>query len=319
MCLKCGSTARVAAQYGLRGQRVGEAANPGPVQTRSAKFRSTLPDSQGSSRRAQSQTNRRVLAHTQLDTDSDVPLMRSNGRLSVEDEVEVGVLHETPVSSDFEIRAAVPVREVEIGARKRQRIQGTTADLDCVGDVMERDLTASPVLDLTQPSPPPPEVVESLERDLVGPTHHVDLSFRSDVHRRLGQSMSGGGDCVSEVQVPGEVLLSRNSQPLRVSSTPAERRRLVLIQGRDLEGRCAGVSGSDTDSLTHSDCSEDNEGSIASGDEDDIELPVVEPLALVVPPVAVQRAGLQQLDQWDLNDVFSRRASVMRTVPRLIW
>ena len=70
--------------------------------------------------------------------------------------------------------------------------------------------------------------------------------------------------------------------------------------------------------MTYSDCAEDFEGSIASGDEDDIELPVVEPLAPVVPPIAVQRAGLQQLDHWDLNDVFSRQASVMRTVPRFL-
>ena len=50
-------------------------------------------------------------------------------------------------------------------------------------------------------------------------------------------------------------------------------------------------------------------GSVASGEDDDIELPIVEQVAPVVPSAAAQRAGFTQLDQWDVDDIFSRRAS----------
>ena len=56
-----------------------------------------------------------------------------------------------------------------------------------------------------------------------------------------------------------------------------------LPQGgvEDAGGRRADVSGSDTDSLVESDGDEHVHGSVASGEDDDIELPIVEPVALV--------------------------------------
>ena len=60
-------------------------------------------------------------------------------------------------------------------------------------------------------------------------------------------------------------------------------------------------------------------GFVASGEDDDIELPIVEPVAPVLPSAAAQRTGFTQLDQWDVDDIFSRRASVMKIVPRFLW
>ena len=76
----------------------------------------------------------------------------------------------------------------------------------------------------------------------------------------------------------------------------------------DAGGRRADVSGSDTDSLVESDGDEHVHGSVASGEDDDIELPIVEPVA----------PGFTQLDQWDVDDILSHRASVMKTVPRFL-
>ena len=71
-----------------------------------------------------------------------------------------------------------------------------------------------------------------------------------------------------------------------VPANPAVRRRFMGDQ-------------SDTESLAASD----------SGDED-IELPVVEPVAPVLPSAAAQRAGFTQLDQWDL-DVFGGLSALL--------
>ena len=61
------------------------------------------------------------------------------------------------------------------------------------------------------------------------------------------------------------------------------------------------------------------DGSMASDDVEDNELPVVEPVAPLLPSVAAQRADLNHLDHWDMDEIFARRASVMKTVPRFIW
>ena len=88
--------------------RLGEAANPGPVQVE--------VNSVGQS--GHQCGDRRAVAHTQLDDDSDGPRVRSSGRFSVpstdsEDQTEMGVVHVTPVSG-VECDK-VPVREVETG------------------------------------------------------------------------------------------------------------------------------------------------------------------------------------------------------------
>ena len=100
---------------------------------------------------------------------------------------------------------------------------------------------------------------------------------------------------------------------------PAILRRPVLVQGEGAGARRVGdVSGSDTDSVVATD-DEAMDPSMASDDEEDNELLVVEPVAPVLPSVAAQRAGLNQLDHWDLDEIFARRASVMKTVPRFLW
>ena len=50
----------------------------------------------------------------------------------------------------------------------------------------------------------------------------------------------------------------------------------------------------------------------------EIEVPVAVGVPPVRPSVAAQRAGFGQLDHWDISEVFSSRASVMRTVPRFL-
>ena len=63
----------------------------------------------------------------------------------------------------------------------------------------------------------------------------------------------------------------------------------------------------------------DVDGSFASGDEEVLEVPVVE----MVPPVrasgASMRAGFVGLDDWNLEELFSHRGSLMRSVPRFLW
>ena len=171
---------------------------------------------------AQSRTDRRALAHVG-------PVVRSSGsgRCSVEDVVEVGVMHETPVSSVLEIRAAV--REVAIGGCKRQQIQGTTADMHWNASWTFSSGT-SRHLQGGDDSTLPPEVIESLERDLVGPTQW-DSGAEFTLTRASGLTCTehGVGDTDGDSQVPGEVPSSRNSEPLRVSSNPAERR--VWMEG----------------------------------------------------------------------------------------
>ena len=62
----------------------------------------------------------------------------------------------------------------------------------------------------------------------------------------------------------------------------------------------------------------EDQGSNASGEED-VEVPIVEEVPPVRPSVRVQRAGFELLDQWNLSELFSHRASVMRTIPRFLW
>ena len=245
---------------GFNGCRVGEASNPGPVQTRSA--RSTQFDNQGT--RA---GDTRVVRRTQVDSDSDVPRMRSVGRFSIlstdsEDEVEMGVVQVNPVSDVSHLecdRLAVPVREVETRGSKRQRLsQASTVHV-------------------------PESVVEALE---------LDLSVASVV-------------------------------------APRPTRRLVLSGGRRderhdrPEQREHGASSdrSDTESVgvdTHSD-SQGSSSFVSEEEEQEVEVPVVAGLPPVRPSVAAQRSGFAQLDRWNVQEVFTRRASVMRTVPRFLW
>ena len=56
-----------------------------------------------------------------------------------------------------------------------------------------------------------------------------------------------------------------------------------------------------------------------SGQDDDIELPVVAGIPPVRPSIRSQRVGFEQMDDWNLQEVFRTRASVMRTVPRFLW
>ena len=58
-------------------------------------------------------------------------------------------------------------------------------------------------------------------------------------------------------------------------------------------------------------------GSVASGDEVG-ELPVEETIPPVRPSVAL-RSGLEALDEWQLEEVFALRGSLMRSVPRFLW
>ena len=59
-------------------------------------------------------------------------------------------------------------------------------------------------------------------------------------------------------------------------------------------------------------------GSVASGDETD-EFPVVVMVPPVRPSAAALRADFAALDEWQLEEVFAHRGSLMRSVPRFLW
>ena len=77
---------------------------------------------------------------------------------------------------------------------------------------------------------------------------------------------------------------------------------------------------SDTESVDSGHSLNSAEGwSEVSGQDDDIELPVVASIPLVRPSIRSQRVGFEQTDDWNLQEVFRTRASVMRTVTRFLW
>ena len=152
------------------------------------------------------------------------------------------------------------------------------------------------------------------ERDAV--TTQWDSGAEFSLTRGSGLTCTEAGGSMATVGPVG-VIDGSEAQVVDVtvvSSNLVARRWLVFVQGQSAPIN----SGSDTESLAASD-SGDDDGSEVSGEEDDIELPVVEPVAPVVPSAAAQRGGFTQLDQWNLDDLSSRRASVMKTVPRFLW
>ena len=80
------------------------------------------------------------------------------------------------------------------------------------------------------------------------------------------------------------------------------------------------ADGSDTVSLpSQADSGFRGQGSDASGNDEFGKLPVMVEVPPVRPSVAVMRRGFVALDDWDLEEVFSRRGSLMRSVPRFLW
>ena len=78
--------------------------------------------------------------------------------------------------------------------------------------------------------------------------------------------------------------------------------------------------GSDTDSIgSPGDLEGDVDGSFASGDEEVFEVPAVEMVPPVRPSAALMRASFMGLDEWNLEELFSHRGSLMRSVPRFLW
>ena len=78
--------------------------------------------------------------------------------------------------------------------------------------------------------------------------------------------------------------------------------------------------GSDTDSIgSPGDLEGDVDGSFASGDEEVFEVPVVEMVPPVRPSAATMRACFMGLDDWNLEELFSHRGSLMRSIPRFLW
>ena len=177
------------ARYGLRGQRVGEASHPGP--------------------------SARDMRRTQFDSDSDAPLVRRRGRFTVlasgSDEdgsfSQIGLVAVEPAparanSSDW-ARCAVCVRETEIDGRKRARLSQATTER-AVGDVQDQSPLPTQAATFSQlreagmvPQSPFADVIESLERDLVGreaqdpqPTQW-DSGADFSISRRSGLTGSG--------------------------------------------------------------------------------------------------------------------------------
>ena len=63
----------------------------------------------------------------------------------------------------------------------------------------------------------------------------------------------------------------------------------------------------------------DVDGSFVSGDEEVFEVPAVEMVPPVRPSAALMRASFMGLDEWNLEEMFSHRGSLMRSVPRFLW
>ena len=64
---------------------------------------------------------------------------------------------------------------------------------------------------------------------------------------------------------------------------------------------------------------EDCGGSLVSGEEEPEELPVTAEVPPVCPSAAHQRGGFAQLDDIDLSELFTCRASVMQSASRFLW
>ena len=121
--------------------------------------------------------------------------------------------------------------------------------------------------------------------------------------------------------VPPADLLDCLEQDLSGEGTiPRASRRLVLVGGGQPCRRTPMSTDSDTESVDSGHSLNSAEGwSEVSGQDDDIELPVVAGIPPVRPSIRSQRVGFEQTDDWNLQEVFRTRASVMRTVPRFLW
>ena len=107
-------------------------------------------------------------------------------------------------------------------------------------------------------------------------------------------------------------------------SAPRPTRRLVLCGGRpaaveqhDRPEQCdhgASTDSSDTVSVGCDPHSDSEAGSsFVSEEEEEVEVPVVAGLPPLRPSVASMRSGFAQVDRWNVQEVFARRASVMRS------
>ena len=126
------------------------------------------------------------------------------------------------------------------------------------------------------------------------------------------------------VAIPPESLVDLTQRDVSGSDTPSLQRNaprptrrstLVGVRPGSIMHCAEPTSGAEMSEVA----SEfEDEGSNASGEEN-AEVPIVEEVPPVRPSVRVQRALFELLDQWNLSELFSQRASVMRTIPRFLW
>ena len=68
-----------------------------------------------------------------------------------------------------------------------------------------------------------------------------------------------------------------------------------------------------------SDTHSEGGSSFISDEEEEVEVPIVANLHPVLPSVASRPSGFAQIDRWNVQEVFTCRASEMRTIPRFLW
>ena len=237
------------------------------------------------------------------------------------------------------------------GPRLIRRRKFVSPDEGAVGGAVARD---TDIDDAPLVSPEVSvDVVEALEHDLAATQWEASASFSlrsmglEFVSGTLGTpvSLSNRFTVLDECSGPDIHQMSEGSHDSASTSIDTEsvvceprvqRRRFSLVwdaeshphpayqrepgpdRSRSPMEQSGARSESDTDSVMWFG-DEDCAGSIVSGDEEPGELLVTAEVLPMCPSVANQRRGFAQLDEVDLPDLFTCRASVMQTVPRFLW
>ena len=275
-------------QCGYDGCRVGEASNPGPVQTRSAKLRTTQLDSD-----PEVVTGGRYAVLSGDSSEDDGPTIRA---LSSSADLR---------GRDIRVDSVCGAGSVRNSARKRLRLS-----------------QASTVV------APPESVVDALEADLshpfqddleTGATIEHDLEC---VHNSVGDAGDGTGLTVVERAVDAQSHDFAGVAQFAEAQTSRPSRRLVLVETQHDGGA---EPDSDTDSVVcaweddHGEdpAEEDDRDSVVSG-EQSVGSVEEEAMPFRFPGLRATQAAFRVLDDVNLTTAFDKRACLMHRVPRFL-
>ena len=274
----------VNARYGLRGVRVGEASNPGPVQTRQARRSQTLIP----------------VAQVDVSSEEEV-LVRPNRGRHVVPRIHGEVPATVPASSDALLAAGLLC---EFPAVATPRVLTS-----CTAREPESTAPASPsaLVEAGRAVNVPPTILDALEEDLCdrfSPSVRVEVASNwRESNDRVAEvaslTLSRGG-----VEAPHQFDMTvADSEDEHRDPTPTETPIEVPFEEATTESLGSGASEADPDA----------EDEFADVPLPEAELPVVE-----FTITREFRAALQSLDDLNLVEVFSRRPSGMRTVPKFM-